>query len=163
MRKFSRRTVASGVAIAIATTSGIAWANWISTGTGTGKAKAGQAIKVDVSGNVTDKLVPGRTADLKVTVTNQNPYKVRINRVRRTAAVTADASHPGCVTTGVVFPVNPVTDSDDTIGVEWRVNGKETKTFTVAGEVRMTNGSDNGCQGATFAIPLRVVAEIDKP
>ena len=58
---------------------------------------------VDVSASTSATLYPGATGDVVLKIDNSNPYPVRITAVTGSGAVTADAGHSGCVTTGVTF------------------------------------------------------------
>jgi len=71
---------------------------------------------------------------------------VRVTDITSSGAATADASHATCVTTGVTF-TNVTAQTID-------VPASSDTTTTLTGKVHMTNASDNGCQGATFTIPV---------
>jgi P pilus assembly chaperone PapD len=96
------------------------------------------------------QLYPGITgANLYLTVNNPNPFAVTVTSVNANGAAVPDAGHAaGCVTTGVTFATQA---TSQTIG------GGASLSFTVPG-VAMTNASDNGCQGATFTIPVTFTA-----
>lgn len=165
MRKYSRRTATAGVATAVAVASGVAWASWLTTGSGTASGQAGEAVSVDVVGvSVGQKLVPGRTGDVGLSVHNPNTYRIHITRVRlsdETVGITADKT--GCANTGVEFPVTPVNSNPlnrKIASVNWFLDAGLTGTFTMFGQVRMTNASDNACQDAVFTIPVALTAEL---
>jgi hypothetical protein len=131
------------------------YAAWTTTGGGSGYAKAGtaQALStVDVSASTTATLYPGGPAgDVTIRISNPNTYPVTVTGVTGSGAITPDAGHASCTTTGVSF-----TDQTGlTISVPAKsggVNG-ETQT-TLSGAASMSNASVNGCQGATFTIPV---------
>jgi hypothetical protein len=151
--RLHRNAVVVGIGTAAVLTglTGTALAVWTSSGTGSGTAKAGSATAlstVTASAATTGLLYPSGTGDVKITFDNPNPYPVTITSVApAAAAVTASAGT--CTTTGVSFTAQSGT---------WLVpkksgtDGQTTVTFT--GAVSMSNASDDGCQGATFTIPV---------
>jgi hypothetical protein len=149
-RKHKRKAVglAAGIAVALGATA--AFAAWTVGGGGTGTASAVSAVDLTTSvAATTPELYPGITgADLYLTVDNPNPFPVDITSVNANGAAVPDAGHPTCVTTGVTFSTTAVTET---------VAANGSSSFTVAG-VAMDNTSDNGCQGATFTIPVTFTA-----
>lgn len=153
-RQVSRRLAVLTTVMALAVV-GLVYAAWTTNGTGSGYAKAGtaQALStVDVSASTSATLYPGGPAgDVAIRISNPNTYPVTVTAVTGSGTITPDAGHAACTTTGVTF-------SDQTglsISVPAKsggVNG-ETQT-TLAGVATMSNASVNGCQGATFTIPV---------
>lgn len=154
MRKRVSRKLAVLTTMTALTVVGLVYAAWTTNGTGSGYAKAGtaQALStVDVSASTSATLYPGGPAgDVKIRISNPNTYPVTVTSVNGSGTITADAGHPTCTTTGVSF-----TDQTVSISVPAKsggVNG-ETET-TLSGAASMSNASSNGCQGATFTIPV---------
>ncbi len=127
-----------------------AFAAWTVGGGGTGTATATSSQNLTTSvATTTAALYPGITgSDLYLTVNNPNPFPVTITSVNANGAATADAGHPTCVTTGVTYTTTAVTQVIPASG---------NASFTVP-SVAMSNASDNGCQGATFTIPVTFTA-----
>lgn len=127
-----------------------AFAAWTVGGGGTGTATATSSLNLTTSvATTTAALYPGITgASLYLTVNNPNPFAVAITSVNANGAATADAGHPGCVTTGVSYTTTAVTRT---------VPANGSLSFTVP-SVAMSNASDTGCQGATFTIPVTFTA-----
>lgn len=156
MRKANRRTkviLTICVVAAVAVNAGAAWAYWRITGSGTGVAVAGSAIKLDLKGKSDDKkpLYPGGKSNLTVTVTNENNFPIEITTLAPgSGRPTADAEHreSGCRTTGVVV-------SKSVHQVSWKVARNTIGVFTLVDGIEMTNSSDTACQGATFTIPVQ--------
>ncbi|MGA5301754.1 hypothetical protein ACPCHT_17630 [Nucisporomicrobium flavum] len=156
MRKLDRRgkvILSVAAAAAVIVNAGAAWAYWTLGGAGTGVAVAGTAVELKLQGRSDESkpLYPGATADLAVTVTNQNDFPVKITSISPgKGKVTADPDHrdSGCVETGVIL-------SADVLPVSWQVPKNTIGVFTVPGGLRMTNSSDSACQGATFTIPVK--------
>lgn len=143
------RVIGVGIAVLALAIVGLAYAAWTTSGSGSGYAKAGtaqQLTTVDVSASTTATLFPGVNGDVLIRVANPNPYPVRVTAITGNGAITADAGHPGCVTTGVTF----TNQTGQTLDIP---AGGETQT-TLSGAASMSNASDNGCQGATFTIPV---------
>jgi hypothetical protein len=65
--------------------------------------------------------------------------------------ISADSGHAACVTTGVSF-TNRTGLSLTVPAASGGTDG--TLQTTLSGAVAMDNTSDNGCQGATFTIPV---------
>lgn len=144
-----KRVISISVAAVALAAAGLVYAAWTSSGNGSGYAKAGTAqalTTVDVSASTTATLYPGVNGDVLIQIQNPNPYPVRVTAITGNGAITADAGHPGCVTTGVSFT------NQTGLTIDIAANSNVSRTLT--GAASMTNASDNGCQGATFTIPV---------
>lgn len=144
-----KRIVAVGTTLIVLAAAGLVYAAWTTSGSGTGTAKATSAqalTTVDAAATTNASLYPGATGNVTIRISNPNPYPVRVTDVTGNGAITADAGHPGCVTTGVSF----TDQTGQTIDVP--ANGQTEVTLNNA--AAMSNASDNGCQGATFTVPV---------
>lgn len=144
-----KRVISVGAALIALVGAGLVYAAWTTSGSGSGTAKATSAqalTTVDAAATTVASLYPGATGNVTIKVSNPNPYPVRVTSVAANGAITADAGHPGCVTTGVSF----TDQTGQTIDVP--ANGQT--EVTLANAAAMSNASDNGCQGATFTIPV---------
>lgn len=150
MNRFSRRVLVMAATMSAAFALSVAFAVWTATGTGAGQAKAdnAKAITAVAAAISTDLLYPGKTdGDVGITISNPNPYPVTINRMERSGSITATpVAGRTCSTTGVTFT--------DQTALSLQLDGGETKTFTLDGVAAMDNTSDNGCQDATFTVPV---------
>ncbi|HJW00898.1 MAG TPA: hypothetical protein VJ617_17540, partial [Arthrobacter sp.] len=115
-RRLAARTAAATVALCLATGTGGAYAYWATLGAGSGASTNGTMATVTVEALVAGDspqgtLVPGGTADVAVRASNPNGFAVQVYAISGNGAATADANHPGCVTTGVTFvdPAAPLT------------------------------------------------------
>lgn len=146
----SRKVAVFAVGAVGALAATAAFAAWTVGGGGTGTATATTAGNLTTSvATTTAALYPGITgSNLYLTVNNPNPFPVTVTSVNANGAATADAGHPTCVTTGVTFT---------TTAVSQVIPASGSSSFTVAG-VAMSNASDNGCQGATFTVPVTFTA-----
>jgi hypothetical protein len=137
---------------------GLAYAAWTTSGSGSGYAKAGSAqalTTIDVSASTAATLYPGANGDVLLKINNPNPYPVRVTDVTGNGTITADSGHATCVTTGVTF-----TDQhSQTIDI---AASSQTQT-SLTGAAHMSNASDNGCQGATFTIPVNLTGTSNAP
>ncbi|HKN56443.1 MAG TPA: hypothetical protein VJX66_28390 [Amycolatopsis sp.] len=151
-----RRAVVVTAAVTATLGGGIAVAAWTSSGSGTATAKAGTAAApttgtIDGSAITTGLLYPGGPlGTVKLLVNNPNPYPVVVTRVAAgTGAPTGSGGSGTCTQNGVAFNTqNPVS------GNAVPANGNATITLTSS--VNMSAASDDGCQGATFSIPVTV-------
>jgi hypothetical protein len=148
------------MALAAFLVSGIVFAAWVVSGSGSGYAKAqsSQALTTsDASASTTAQLYPGGSGDVLVTVNNPNPFDVKISRIAGDGAVDSDKA--GCTdvggdaskATGVSFTAQDLA-SDNVVPA----NGS--RTLTLADAASMSNQSVNACQGAIFTIPVRFTA-----
>ncbi|GIJ51275.1 hypothetical protein Val02_81610 [Virgisporangium aliadipatigenens] len=156
MRKFAKRGITVGLATLIGLGSTAAWAAWTATGTGSGQAKAGQALRISTvaTTGAGTTLFPGGAGDLLVNVKNPNPFPIRVNTVVPGTSITADGAHAGAGCSGAATGVT----AEEFVTVDWTVGPDSAAQFTVPGAVRMGNGSVNACQGAVFSVPVVLVA-----
>jgi hypothetical protein len=155
-----QRVVGGAVTLLILGVVGLVYAAWTASGTGSGYAKAQNAqalTTVDVSATTPATLYPGATGDVLIRIKNPNPYPVRVTDITGNGTITPDAGHAaGCTTTGVTF----TNQSGLTIDVPG--NNGETET-TLTNAAQMSNSSSNGCQGATFTIPVSLSGASNAP
>jgi hypothetical protein len=155
-RIFTKRRVQAAVALLVLTVTGLGYAAWTTSGSGTAYSKAGtsQALStVDVSASTTASLYPGATGDVLIRVSNPNGFAVRVTGVSlngTNANITPDGSHAGCTTTGVSFT--------NQTGLTIDVPAGSATTATLTGAAAMSNASVDGCQGAVFSIPVNLTA-----
>ena len=153
-----KRLIGAGTTLIVLVAVGLVYAAWTTSGSGSGYAKAQSAqalTTVDVSASTAATLYPGATGDVQIRISNPNPYPVRVTSVAGNGAITADSGHPGCVTTGVSFT------NQNGLTLDVPANGTADRTFT--GAAGMSNASDNGCQGATFTIPVSLTGASNAP
>jgi hypothetical protein len=150
--KLPRKLVFVLAAIVVLVLSSIVFAAWSTNGSGTGYAKAGTASALvigDASASTTADLYPGATGSVKLMVTNNNSFPVRVTAVSKQAgAITSDKGAACNAATGVTFT--------NQTGLTLDLAAGATSTFPLTGAVSMTNASDNTCQGAVFSIPVDV-------
>ena len=148
----ARKAIVLCAAVALVTAVGLVYAAWTTNGSGSGTAKAGSAVALttlDASASTSATLYPGATGDVTLTIDNANPFPVRVTGVAlngTNASITPDAGSPGCTTTGVSFT--------DQTGLTIDVAANSSATTTLTGSVSMSNASVDGCQGATFTVPV---------
>jgi hypothetical protein len=140
MRTATRRTAIVAATVAGLAVTGVAFAAWTSTGTGTATATAGHAqnLVVDGADDVTG-LFPTGSVTVPVTVTNPNPYKVKLSSLTFDSATTTKA---GCDASVVTAPSQSPTNE---LAAN---NGSATIDVTVS----MSNAAANECQGAAFTL-----------
>jgi hypothetical protein len=103
----------------------------------------------DASASTTADLYPGATGSVKLAVTNNNSFPVRVTAVTKQAgAITSDKGAACNAATGVTFT--------NQSGLTLDVGANASATFNLPSAVSMTNASDNTCQGAVFSIPVDV-------
>jgi len=156
--KSHKRLIGVGIPLVALVAAGLVYAAWTTSGSGSGYAKAQSAqalTTVDVSATTTASLYPGASGNVQIRISNPNPYPVRVTSVAGNGPITADAGHATCVTTGVTFT--------NQTGLTADVAANSTLDRTFNGAAAMTNASDNGCQGATFTIPVTLTGASNAP
>jgi hypothetical protein len=147
--RFLSLLVAVVLALSAGLGSGAAFAHWASSGTGVGSATAAAPRAVTLvaaTGTVTNKLVPGGTADLLVGLINPNSFPVTVTGVSQTGAVVGPGG--GCMVTGVTVPTQ--------VGLTITVASGASVTLHIPSGAAMSAASDSDCQGASFQIPVMV-------
>jgi hypothetical protein len=148
-----KRAVIVGILLSLIA-SGSAYGYWQTLGTGTGTATTGTASPLTLSpGTPTDRLYPGGSADVAVTVTNPNAYAVHVGRLaldtaQGTAGFAVDAGHSACGVASLSY----ATQSNG--GDGWDVPANGSLVLRLPGALSMTAAAANTCQGATFSIYL---------
>jgi len=145
----TKRLTAGTIVLGVALASSIAFAAWTATGSGAGYTQATTASAlstVDVSASTTAQLYPGGTSDVKIRISNPNPYPVLVTGVVGSGTITSDKGAACNASTGVSFT--------DQTGQSIAVAAGGTTNVTFTGAAAMTNASDNACQGAIFTIPV---------
>ena len=145
------RWVALAAVALLTLTVGTAYAYFTATGSGSGSGNTGDMQNVTVSAIVggdspSSRLYPGGpAADVILRVHNPNTFPVQLFSLTGNGAITADASHSGCTTTGVTF--TPPSSPNITIPAG-------DSLVHVPGAASMSTASLSACQGATFTIPV---------
>lgn len=148
------RTTAATVALCILGGAGTAYAYWATTGIGSGSATNGtmQTVTVDAlipGDTLQTSLVPGGSADVVLRATNPNSHAVTVYGIAANGAVTADAAHSGCTTTGVTF-TPPAAPLAPTVTIQ----ANTSILLTLEGAASMSAASLSACQGAQFNVPV---------
>jgi hypothetical protein len=148
--KLTKKLTAGTIVLGVALAASVAFAAWTATGTGSGYTQATTAsalTTVDVSASTSPgTLYPGGTSDVKIEISNPNPYPVLVTSVVGSGAITSDKGAACNASTGVSFT--------DQTGQSIAVPAGATTAVTFSGAAAMTNASDNTCQGAIFTIPV---------
>jgi len=156
--KSRKRVIGIAVGVIALTVAGLVYAAWTTSGTGSGYAKAQSAqslTTIDVSASTAATLYPGASGNVQLRISNPNPYPVRITSASGNGPITADSGHASCTNTGVTFT--------DQTGLTLDVPAGGTADRTLNGAAQMSNASDNGCQGATFTIPVSLTGASNAP
>lgn len=134
----------------------MAVAYWTSPGAGSGASNAGAVQAVTVlaaTGSPASSLIPGGTADLRLTVDNPNSVSVRIVGVAPSGGTVTVLGGTGCT------PSNAGVSVPTTSGLDVAVAAGGSVGVNLPGAVAMTAATPNGCQGASFQIPVTVTVQ----
>ena len=154
MRRTRTRVTVLGSAIMVILAANIAFAAWTASGTGSGTATsgAGQAVSALGPASVTDLLYPTGSANVQLTISNPNPYKVSVTQIAQNGSTASDDEN--CVGT-------TVTMATQTTG--WIVPAASgatpgTLAVTLTDAATMSNAATDACQTANFTIPVSLTA-----
>jgi hypothetical protein len=148
-----RRLIAGAFALLALGAASLVYAAWTTNGSGSAYAKAGEAKSlstVDVSASVStlpNALYPGANGDVSIRIHNPNPFPVKVTQVASNGAVTASGGIGTCSTTGVLLN-SPVSTNIEVSA------GADSVATTLTNAAHMSSASENGCQQATFTIPV---------
>jgi hypothetical protein len=153
---WSKRATVVGAVVCATLGTGIAVAAWSSSGVGASSAKAGVALGV-TAGTATPSgtlLYPtgAASAPLAVTITNPNPYPVKVTNVTLAAqsapATVVTPNNASCTTATALVSTSAVNVSNANL---LSIPANSTATYTTpTNVVTMGLASDDGCQNATF-------------
>jgi hypothetical protein len=156
-----RWKVAAVVAVATLAATTASFAYFVAAGSGSTSASVASPDDVTITpGTAAGQLYPGGSGDVVATISNPNPFSVRINSLvldtssPNPTGFSVDSGHPSCVNTGLSY----TTQTDG--GAGWTVPAQVgsvpgTLDVTVTGALQMAANADNGCQGATFSVYLK--------
>jgi hypothetical protein len=135
-----RLAVLGGVLLVLAG-AGVAFAAYLSTGTGTGETTSSVAVNSTISSSSRGTaLYPGASTPYTVTINNPNPYPVKVVSITASTSDAAGTCPAGTVTSpGLTNPPGTIA-----------ANGTADYTLTAT----MIKDPDNSCQGKTFSMPL---------
>jgi len=156
--RLAGRTATIAAIAAALTVGGIAAANWIVDGGGTGAALATEVEGLVVLLSADGDLYPGATVDGTLTVTNDNPFPVVISAVTFTDPVVVTEPAGDCTTSN-----SQVTFTDASgLSIEVAANATAVEIEgALVDVITMGTGADDSCQGKTFSRPFTVTAAID--
>lgn len=137
---------------------GIAFATWSASGSGTGSALADTAQTVTVNAvalsSASASLFPGGPAgNVYFTVTNPNPYAIKITNV---AWGTPVSSNPTACASSMIS----VDASAPTSGLSLTVPASATSSpVQVNGVLDLSSSASDTCQGNGFTVPVTVTGQ----
>jgi hypothetical protein len=151
-----RRSLALFAVVVVAgALAGTAFAYFTSSGTARGSVTLGSAQSITVqavaSGSPSSTLVPGGTADLIVQLQNPNPSAVTLTAIAQNGSATP-VGGSGCTSTNDGVTVQNQTGLNISVA-------PGTHVVHVTGAAAMAMSSANGCQGASFDIPVTVTIQ----
>lgn len=152
MKRFRLPFIGAMAALVIGLGAGSAYAYFATPGSGSTATTAGSPSPVTVlhsTGTVTNGLFPGGTGDLRLTLNNPNNDQVTITSVSGNGAVTGSGGVGSCSSTGV--SVTP-----GLTGLTVAVAPGNPVSVVIPGAASMNASSDDGCEGATFSIPVNI-------
>jgi hypothetical protein len=148
-----RRLISAAVTLLVLSAVSLVYAAWITNGTGSAYAHAGEAESlstIDVSSSVTtlpNALYPGTNGDVLIRVHNPNPFPVEVTQITSNGTVTASGGLGTCSTTGVSL--------NSSVSAAINVSANSNSALTTLSEAaHMSSASENGCQHAVFTIPV---------
>jgi hypothetical protein len=147
-RRRRRWTVAVATVVAGILVSGVSYAYWTATGSGSATVASvtAQGLSVTSSSPVVSDLYPGKPVQaLTFVISNPNPYIVNVTSASLGTATSSDPTN--CAMSNLTYSAGPFALNID-VPAGGSANG------TIAGFLQMNSGALNGCQGKTFTFPL---------
>jgi len=155
----AKKFILSGaIAGAILAGSGVAFATWTASGTGSGSALANTAQTVTINAvalsNSAASLFPGGPAGtVYFTVTNPNPYPIKITNI---AWGTPTSNNPTACASSTIS----VDASAPTSGFAITVAASGTSgTIQVNSVLDLSSAATDACQGNGFSVPVTVTGQ----
>ena len=154
----SRRIIV-GLAAVIAVTgaAGVASAAWYSVGNGTATATATTAQPssiLPVAPVAVDHVYPGAVKTSLVTITNPNPYPVKVTSISAAQAPAVSGCPANTVSTAGASDAAGLAQVG---GSDRVVEANTSGTFSIP--VSMIANADNSCQGDTFTLTVSAAIE----
>lgn len=149
-----RLVVSLAVAVLLVALADRGFAFWQSGGSGTGTAATGTPQPVTVraaTGTPSSKLLPGSSADLVVRIDNPNAYSVTIVGIAQNGTLTVSGG-TSCTAANAGVSVPAQSGLSLTVGTG-------TSVVHIPAGAAMGTGSDSGCQGASFRVPIMVTVQ----
>jgi hypothetical protein len=158
LRADRAKLVAALVIVCVLALGSLTFGSWVVGGSGNAYSKALSSqnlTTVDATASTTASLYPGGSGSVTLSIVNPNPFAVTVTGVAESGAIAADGAHVTACTAGL----HKVTFTDQT-GLSISVPAGSLGTVvTLSGTpAAMGATSDNGCQGATFTIPVTLTA-----
>ena len=150
MRHQNKLSAGLGVVTAGLLATGVAYAAWTSTGSGSGTARATTSVNSTIDGGThLADLYPGAAKTVTVTVSNPNDYPVIVTSISAGSSDAVDGCAADTVTSDAVADVAGI----DQVGAATAtIAGKGTGTFQLV--TRMKASATDACKGDTFNLPL---------
>lgn len=161
MKHLGRRFAVTVVVVSTLLVTGVAFAAWLATGFGAAYSKAGKVVPLstkDVSATVTESLFPGGDGNLAIQIHNPNPFPVDVWYMEQVGPAVVESAGIG---TCEVFDIrlnDPNGDGKYPVGQV--IAGRDDLDADFQDAVHMGEGTEDGCQGATFEIPITMTGRV---
>lgn len=151
-RPWKQRLGTLAAAVVILSAMGVAFAQWIVDGTGSGSADAMTAERISATATAAD-LFPGAEHSATFLISNPNPFAIEVTDITFEGSVSVDGGAAGC--TAVSSKVSFVDVSGAALHVP---AGAIDEEVPVPDLVTMDLDSHNDCQGAAFSQTATLIA-----
>lgn len=151
MRYFKARLALVAVAAVGVIAAGVAYAAWTGPGQGEGYGKATRWQMLttdDASARLVGDLYPGGRGDLAFEWHNPNPFAVRITEIRLAGPIEATPPDPNLTCNPSTIEYTPPAT------FEYDVGPDQSALFIIDNGLSMDVDADDGCQGASFTLPV---------
>lgn len=157
-RRLRGWTVAAATVVAGVLVTGVSYAYWTATGSGSATVSSTSAISLGVASitaPLTD-LYPGKTDALSFVVTNPNPYNVSVTKITALSVASSDTTNCPMSNVTINSAYSPVPMGGYNLTATTVNSGNGTATFTLPSFITMNIGALDGCQGKVFTVTLTV-------
>ena len=143
MRKISKRSAVVLGAAGVIVVSGVAYAAWLSAGSGNGSVAATTSVNSTIGSATTGTpLYPGGETDFTVTISNPNSYPVVVTSISGGASLLVNTSCAAGTVTSIAVAAPPNTT----------IPAAGSGTYTL--HAKMAGSADEACKSQTFTLPL---------
>ena len=153
-RRWTLPILAAAATLIVGLGGGAAYAYFTSSGSGTGATSAAtmETVTIAAIANQTPNtaLLPGSSGEVVVNVHNPNAFAVSLVSVAADGSISVSGGLGGCTAANSGVSFTPQT------GLSVSIPAATTKLVRLPGAASMSSTSSNGCQGATFSIPVTI-------
>jgi hypothetical protein len=160
-RRRRRWTVVAATLVAGVLVTGVSYAYWTATGTGTASVGSTTAVGIGVSNIATPlaDLYPGKIDGLSFVLTNPNPYNVQVKKITALSVASSDITNCPISNVTINSAYSPIPAAGYNLTPTTVNANNGTATITLPSFITMNLGALDGCQTKTFTVTMTVTGD----